>query len=205
MPVIRRRLDWRPFSIMSSRKCKRRGFLLSRSRSSSMWRWPPGADLLSSCDLDNYLTPIARRLGGDRIVSAWATKSHGTASTIQIEAAREAGPELVTGWHFARAIARGSATRENWKCQIRDQVATQCEHAPDGPLEMQLSYRVGRARRWNNVWKQSIDALSPILGLVTPGKPFHPLDGRIVRLGLHHTLERDMGFDVEVGIWWRAA
>jgi hypothetical protein len=70
---------------------------------------------------------------------------------------------------------------------------------------MQVSYRVGPRRRWNNVWKQSIDALGPILGLVTPDNPFHPLDGRIIRLGLHQTVAADMGFDVELGIWWRAA
>jgi hypothetical protein len=165
----------------------------------------PGADLFSSADLDNYLIPIVLRLGGDRVVSAWATKSHGGASSIQVEAAHEAGPETVTDWNFARAIARHSASSKEWKCQIRDQVAAQCERAPDGPLEMQVSYRVGPGRRWNNVSKQSIDALGPILGLTTPGNPFHPLDGRIIRLGLHHTVAADIGFDVELGIWWRAA
>ncbi|MGE5816286.1 MAG: hypothetical protein ACM36C_17505 [Acidobacteriota bacterium] len=137
----------------------------------------PGTDLFSSGDLDNYLIPIVLRLGGDRVVSAWGTKSHGGTSTIQIEPAHEAGPESVAGWNFARAIARRSASSKDWKCQIRDQVAAQCERAPDGPLEMQVSYRVGPGRRWNNVWKQSIDALGPILGLTTPGNPFHPLDG----------------------------
>ena len=164
----------------------------------------PGADLFSSGDLDNYLIPIVLRLGGDRVVSAWATKSHGGTSTIQVEAAHEARAESVTDWHFARAIARGSADNKDWKCQIRDQVAAQCELAPEGPLEMQISYRVGPGRRWNNVWKQSIDALGPILGLTTPGNPFHPLDGRIIRLGVHHTVAADIGFDVELGIWWRA-
>jgi hypothetical protein len=109
------------------------------------------------------------------------------------------------GWQFARANARGSASGKDWKCQIRDQVATRCQVAPDGPLEMQISYRVGPGRRWNNIWKQSIDALSTILGLVRPENPFHPLDGRLIRLGLHHTLAPSLGFDVELGIWWRAA
>jgi hypothetical protein len=89
--------------------------------------------------------------------------------------------------------------------QIQDQLAAQCQRAPDGPLEMQISCRVGAGRRWSNVWKQSIDALGSILGLVRPSNPFHPLDGRIVRLGLHHTAVAHLGFDVELGIWWRAA
>ena len=165
----------------------------------------PGADLFSSGDLDNYLIPVALRLGGGRIASAWATKFHGSESTIQIETAREAGPEAMAGWHFARATARGSASSKDWKVQIRDQVAAQCEPAPDGPLEMRISFRVGPSRQWNNVWKQSIDALGPILGLTMPSNPFHPLDGRIVRLGLHHTVAPELGFDVELGIWWRAA
>lgn len=40
---------------------------------------------------------------------------------------------------------------------------------------------------------------------VSPDNPFHPLDGRIVKLGLHHTVADELGFDVELGIWWRAA
>ena len=80
----------------------------------------PGADLFSSGDLDNYLIPVALRLGGGRIVSAWATKFHGSESTIQIETARPAG----------------------------------------------------LSRQWNNVWKQSIDALGPIIGLTTPSNPW---------------------------------
>ncbi len=64
---------------------------------------------------------------------------------------------------------------------------------------MQISYRVGLGRRWNNIWKQSIDALGPILGLVRQSNPFHPLDGRITPLGLHHTPAAGMGFDVGLG------
>jgi hypothetical protein len=165
----------------------------------------PGTDLFQSGDLDNYLIPIALRLGGDRIVSAWATKSLGGQSSIQVEAAREAGPEAIAGWSSARVRARGSATGSDWKRQVRDQVAAQCVPAPEGPLEMQVGFRVGPGRSWNNLWKQSIDALGPILGLTRPGNEFHPLDGRIVRLGLHHTEAPELGFDVELGIWWRAA
>jgi len=32
-----------------------------------------------------------------------------------------------------------------------------------------------------------------------------PLDGRIIRLGLHHTAATDTGYDVGLGVWWRAA
>lgn len=163
----------------------------------------PGADLFSSGDLDNYLIPIGLRLGGERIVSAWATKFQGGDSTIQIETARAAGPEAMAGWHFAHAAPKGSASSKEWKIQLRDQVAAQCQPAPDGALEMQISFRAGPSRRWNIVWKQSIDALGPILGLTTPSNPFHPLDGRIVRLGLHRTVAPELGFDVELGIWWR--
>ena len=165
----------------------------------------PRVDLLAAHDLDNYLIPIVLRLGGDRVVSAWATKSRGGSSTIQIEAAREAALESLAGWKVAHASACGSASSRGWKRQIQDQVAGQCERAPDGPLEMQISYRVGLGRRWNNIWKQSIDALGPILGLVRQSNPFHPLDGRITRLGLHHTPAAGMGFDVGLGIWWREA
>jgi hypothetical protein len=164
----------------------------------------PGADLFGSGDLDNYLIPIAIRMGGDRFASMWATKAVGGQSTVQVEVAREGRAEDVAGWRFAGARATGSATQEGWKRHVRDQVAAQATLAPDGPLEMQVGFRTGAERIWTNLWKQSIDALGPVLGLTLPDRPFHPLDGRIVRLGLHHTRVPDLGFDVELGVWWRS-
>lgn len=42
------------------------------------------------------------------------------------------------------------------------------------------------------MWKASIDGLDPLLGRTYAGRDWNPLDGRIVRLGLHKTV--DAGF-----------
>lgn len=163
-----------------------------------------GVPLLVHRDLDNYLTPIMTRLRGRDVVSVWGTKAYGTTSTVQLERAAVATGDL-EGWSFAQARPMGSATTIGWKQSLRDQIAQSVVEAPPGALEMQVSYRVGPDRAWVNLWKQTLDALGPILGLEDPKNPFHPLDGRIVHLGLHQTLVAGRGFDVEVGIWWRPA
>lgn len=76
-----------------------------------------------------------------------------------------------------------------------------------GPLAAaatEVGLRIGQ-RVWPNLWKQTIDSLGPVLGLTRPDREFHPRDGRIVRLGIHRTDDPPLAFDVEVGIWWRAA
>jgi hypothetical protein len=66
---------------------------------------------------------------------------------------------------------------------------------------MDVAITTGPARNWANIWKPLIDALGPILG-EDPRRPFHPHDDRIVSLGLHHDVERDIGHDVIVGLRW---
>jgi hypothetical protein len=164
----------------------------------------PGTPLLVHRDLDNYLTPITTRLKGRDVVSVWGTKVHGTTSTVQVESAVVATDDL-GGWSFAQARPVGSATSAAWKKSLHEQIAQEVAEASPGALEMQVSFRVGPGRAWVNLWKQTFDALGPLLGLEDSRNPFHPLDGRIVRLGLHQTLDARMGFDVEVGLWWRPA
>lgn len=164
----------------------------------------PGTPLLLHRDLDNYLTPLMTRLRARDVASVWGTKTHGVSSTLQIETATLASDDL-RDWCFAHGRPTGSATSTGWKQSLRDQIAGQATEAPPGALEMQVSFRVGPERAWANLWKQTLDALGPVLGFDEPRNPFHPLDGRIVRLGLHHTPDAAMGFDVEVGVWWRTA
>ena len=167
----------------------------------------PTADLTEAGDLDNFVYPLARLLGPDRIASAWASKAQGSGpSTFRLAAARPASSDQRAGWASAWVHARGSATARAWKAQIRDQVAAQCGGvAPDGPLELEVAFRVGPRRSWANLWKPAIDALGPVLGIVTPRRPFHPRDGRIVRLGLHRSVVPDLGDDVQLAFRWRLA
>jgi len=164
----------------------------------------PGTPLLVHRDLDNYLTPLMSRMRSHEVVSVWGTKSHAEVSSVQLETARP-DVDLTPDWEIALARASGSATSRAWKQAIYDQITQQAEEAAVGALEMQVGFRVGSNRNWINLWKQSIDALGPILGLEDSRNPFNPLDGRIVRLGMHHTFAPELGYDVELGVWWRPA
>jgi hypothetical protein len=48
---------------------------------------PAGVDPLWKCELENYLSPIAKRLP-DRVVSVWGTEGHADCSRLRVEAAR---------------------------------------------------------------------------------------------------------------------
>jgi hypothetical protein len=65
---------------------------------------------------------------------------------------------------------------------------------------MQLCFTVGLGRNWLNLWKPTIDALGQILGNDPTGAPWNPLDGRIVELGLHNTVDPSLGHDVFITI-----
>jgi hypothetical protein len=167
---------------------------------------PADADLFESGDLDNYLFPLAQRLGSDRIASMWATKSHATReSTLRVARAHVVAGPAGEDWSVACVRATGSATLASWKESVRDQVAARAGAAPEGALEMEIAFRVGRGRSWINLWKQAIDSLGPVLGLVNARQPFHPRDGRIVCLALHHSLATELGHDVEIAFCWRPA
>ena len=181
-------------------------------------RWPDGAaaihlhvglragvDLLKDHDLDNYLTPLVSRFRDRPLSSVWGTKAIGGASSLRISDARLDNGNSTAGWSFVSARPSGSAASAGWKHDVYEQVRAAVHGATRGALELQVSFRVGPGREWYNLWKQSIDALGPILGIADPRKPFSPEDGRIVRLGLHRTLDPGLGHAVELGVWWRDA
>ncbi len=162
---------------------------------------PEGTDLISRGDLDNYLFPVAQRLGSNRFVSVWAEKRIGT-STIRFEPARSEGAEnLRQKWRFVSVRTKSSASATPWKKEIAGQL-TDIESASEGPLKLQLSFRVGPTRNWANLWKPSIDSLDAVL-VSGPWWISSPRDDRIVRLGLHRSIDPDIGDDVAIGIWWR--
>lgn len=163
---------------------------------------PPGVDPLHERDLDNFLFPLACRLGTDRFVSAWATKRTAPQSTIRVEPARHASDEGT--WQVRRARSVRSATSVAWKEEIRAQLEP-VDPLPDGPAALQLSFTVGPGRTWTNLWKQAIDTLEPILGSAAPGREWHPRDGRVVMLGLHRATDPALGHAVEIAVRWRLA
>ena len=92
-----------------------------------------------------------------------------------------------------------SASSAEYKWQIHDQVARHAVSLPDGPVTLELAFTVGR-RNWLNLWKPTIDALEPLLGRTTPGRDWHPRDGRITDLGLHLTKDLSLEYAVRIDI-----
>lgn len=162
----------------------------------------PVSDLLVYRDLDNFLEPIARDLP-DRYCTLQATKSTLGSSSISVGAAAAGDTPPGEGWQFARASGSGSTQSPDWKRALAEQFASQSQLAPDGALDMHITFRVGSSRSWINVWKGGIDSLTPILGHTVPGREFHPRDDRIVNLGLHREIDDALGNDVELLVWWR--
>lgn len=152
-------------------------------------------DPLWQRDLDNCLFPIARELPA-RYVSIWGTKGRAAASHVSVG---RAVPGLVPEWP-AHPVPRASGGETSWKHAVRDAMAS-AEPLPPGPVGMQIALTVGPARSWTNAWKRTIDGLEPLLGRTYPDRDWNPQDGRIVRLGLHVTVDDAIGHDVEATIW----
>jgi hypothetical protein len=74
-----------------------------------------------------------------------------------------------------------------------------------GAISLDIEFRLSPARNWATLWKPAIDSLGPLLGVPDPRRPFTPNDDRIVRLGLHRSIDPSLGWDIELSIWWAVA
>jgi hypothetical protein len=152
-------------------------------------------------DLDNYLFPVAQRLGAQRLAAVFGRKVHGRSGLAvgHAEPAAFTDPPM-----FATRVA-GSYVRREWKEAVRDRlVRVSPAPLPAGPIALDVAITTGPGRNWSNLWKPLVDAFGPLLG-EQPGRLFNPYDDRIVTLGLHHRVEPRLGHDVGIETWWKAA
>ncbi len=157
-------------------------------------------DVLREHDLDNYLLPLARHLTtqSKRVFrSVSGSKSAAGDSFVGLSRADPVPlPRELNMW-----TARTSASAETraYKEQIRQSLEGARE-LPDGPVQLEIVFTIGPARSWLNLWKPTIDALGPLLGISDPRREWHPRDGRITQLGLHCQLDPKIGYGVELKI-----
>lgn len=148
--------------------------------------------------LDNYLYPVAQRLGPNRLAAVFGRKTHGP-SRLAVTSARpvsDQAPPMFT------TRLTGSYVRPEWKHDLRERLLqARVGPAAPGPVAIDIALTTGRGRNWASLWKPLLDALGPILG-EHPDRPFHPQDDRIVSLGLHHDMATDIGHDVMIEAWW---
>jgi hypothetical protein len=148
-------------------------------------------------DLDNYLFPLAQRLGATRIAAMFGRKVHGS-SFLSIDLAE---PDDAIPAQFSVRLA-GSYARKEWKIDLRERLLkAHCPVPGTGPVGIVISIATGPGRNWANIWKPSLDAFGPVLG-EDPLRPFHPNDDRVTDLGLHHHLDNAIGHDVIVTASW---
>ena len=156
---------------------------------------PENRALTADADLDNYALPLATALPSKQLVTVWCSKRHAASSHLVIGPAHLKNPP--SGAVQIRTTA--SASTPAYKHQVRNAVADMAELA-DGPVRLQIAFAVGPTRNWMNLWKPTIDALDPLLGRTHPAREWHPRDGRIVDLGLHRTIDPNLGYEVEVAL-----
>lgn len=154
-------------------------------------------------DLDNYLFPLAQRLGAWRFDAVFGVKSVGATSRLALSRAEPLAPDREPDMVVRTTVSSSSRA---WKEQVRDAcaVAAPTEGIP-GALGIDLEFRLSPDRNWSTVWKPAIDSLGPLLGVPNLNRPFAPDDDRIVRLGLHRYQDASLGWDILLRAWWGAA
>lgn len=153
-------------------------------------------------DLDNYLFPIARRLGPARLDAVFGVKRHSPDSILV------AGSAMTRSSRVPDMTVRTStsATSRAWKSQIRQACSRSVPATPlGGAISLDVEFQLSPARNWAALWKPTIDSLGPLLGVPDPRRPFTPNDDRIVRLGLHRAIDASLGWDIVLNVWWAAA
>src|SRR6516225_4948230 len=148
-------------------------------------------------DLDNYLFPVAQRLGPERVAAVFGRKIHGP-SSLAVGPARPATGRATP--QFSTRMA-GSCLRKEWKQRLHDRLAVQAATIDPGPVGLAIALTTGPGRNWSSLWTPLIDAFGPVLG-EDPARPFHPHDDRIVSLDLHHTIDTGIAHDVIIDAWW---
>ena len=148
-------------------------------------------------DLDNYLFPVAQRLGPQRVAAIFGRKVHGPSSLAvgpaQLDTA-EVTPQFSTRM-------TGSYERSEWKQKLHDRLAVQAATIDPGPVGLAIALTTGPGRNWASLWKPLIDSFGPVLG-EDPTRPFHPHDDRIVSLALHHSIDPSTAHDVIIDARW---
>ena len=173
---------------------------------------PRAVRLLDERDLDNYLLPLTAHLAGRSphpIVSVWGCKRYADETSLRIETARprqdpvDEDASVVAMTLATSAVGERDDFKAGFRREIHDRVADQLAGSappPDGPVVLEAGFVVGADRNWLDLWWSTLDGLGPLLGQSPSAPEFHPRDGRIVDLGLHCTVDPDLGSDVVIGL-----
>jgi hypothetical protein len=165
-------------------------------------RLPAGTPLASGGhDLDNYLFPIAHHLNGKRFDAAFASKTHTGSSTMAVEPARTLPDDT---WRPKLQVQTVTSTDKiGWKQEIERACIEQVDkRLAEGPVRLEMHYRLHSRRNWVNLWKPTIDALGPVLGAPDPRHPYNVNDDRITHICLTRSIDDTLGWNVQLEADW---
>src|ERR1700746_2459911 len=86
-------------------------------------------------DLDNYLFPVAQRLGPERVAAVFGRKIHGPSSL----AVGPAQPDTARAAPQFSARMAGSSERKQWKQTLHDRLAVQAAVIDPGPVGLTIA------------------------------------------------------------------
>jgi hypothetical protein len=161
-------------------------------------------DIASGCDLDNFLTPVVKALGGgDTFAFVWATRGRPDEHAT-LTLARAVETRLRLEGRLSHVVARihGSPEKREWKAAVANAVGVHDSATRSGPIELAIRFGLSPRRNWVSLWKPAIDALGGVLG--EGDRPWHPRDDRISLLVLERQLRPELGWDIELDISWAA-
>ncbi|MEZ5101976.1 MAG: hypothetical protein R3C15_19680 [Thermoleophilia bacterium] len=159
-------------------------------------------DIEAGCDLDNFLTPVVKALGGGNQFSiVWATRGR-----TDEPASLTLAPADALAFDPADAAQiqidlTASSTKPAWKEQIAAALGDHETAATNEPIDLAIVFTASPARNWVSLWKPTIDALGGILG--EGSRPRHPGDDRIRQLVLIRQSREDIGWATALTIYWK--
>lgn len=159
-------------------------------------------DVAAGCDLDNFLTPVMKALGGGAGFSfVWATRGRANErALLTIARTAETNLHLVGSVSSVSARLSLSPDRAAWKEALATAVGHHTSASMTGPVELALRFGVSPQRNWVTLWKPAIDALGGILG--EGDRPWHPRDDRISLLVLERELRPELGWNIDIEVRW---
>jgi hypothetical protein len=159
-------------------------------------------DIAAGCDLDNFLTPVVKALGGgDAFSLVWATRGDADErAALTLARADDVPDYVVPASSPVRVSLTMSPERREWKETIARVVGVHECASGNAQVELALRFRVSPRRNWVTLWKPVIDALGGVLG--EGNRVWHPRDDRISLLILKRELAPELGWEIELDVSW---
>jgi hypothetical protein len=159
---------------------------------------------VASGDLENFLTPVVKGLGGgDAFAFVWATRGQpNERASLTLLRASDARLDMTRYVSHIATHASLFAHRVEWKMAVAAAVGRHESAHGNEPIELGIRFGIAPHLNWMALWKPAIDALGGVLGEGL--RPWHPRDDRISLLMLQRKLRPQLGWKIQLDFWWSA-